>query len=243
MMGYLENFLMRIMWNEFEKLDGYSGGDEPLWIQWTRPSYPKVEETDLARLIVKDSNFSPERFVDDVEQLFLRVTQAEENNDLNSIQPYITTSLYGRLQKRLRDYKKSHEKPVYKRMTISNAVITDYEEKQYSDYLEVTLQILMVHYVINCDTGKLRWKHSKRLERFQYQMEFVCREIEQMPKKRRIHCPHCGATIVVQGQVKCPYCKSIVTMQGSQSGQGKQRWKWLLNDISGGRCESDSIWG
>ena len=69
-MGYLENFLMRIMWNEFEKLDGYSGGDEPLWIQWTRPSYPKVEETDLARLIVKDSNFSPERFVDDVEQLF-----------------------------------------------------------------------------------------------------------------------------------------------------------------------------
>lgn len=241
-MGYLETFLMRILWNEFEKLDGGgSGVDEPRWIQWTRPPYPKVEEADLARLMVKDSNFYPERFVDDVKQLFLWVTRATETDNISIIQPYVTESLYKSIQERMLEYRQAHEKPVWECITISNAVITGYLEKQHSDYLEVTLQILMVHYIMNCDTGKLRWRHSDRLERFQYQMEFVCREIEQQPEKQRIYCPHCGAVMIVQGQAKCPYCKSIVTVQESQSGQGKQKWKWLLNDISGGRCESDSI--
>lgn len=196
-----------------------------------------VDKPFLARLMVKNSDFLPEKFLDEAKKLFLMVTEVSEMNDLKTIQPYITKNLYNSIAKRLQEYQQEHEKEVWERIQISNAVITDYQEKQYSDYLEVTLHILMVHYIINYDTKKLRWKHSKKRNSFQYQMKFVHREGEEHYREQRISCPHCGAQIKVKNQAKCPYCKSIVTASATRSRREKHRWKWLLDDISGRPCE------
>lgn len=231
-MGYYEsiNMVMRMLLEETR---------ERYAKKWNVPQ-DELQEPLLARLMVKNSDFSAATFLDEAMELFLMVTKVSQMDDLKTIQPYITKNLYDSIEKRLQEYQRENEKEVWEHIQISDAVITDYQEKQHSDYLEVTLQILMVHYIVKCDTGKLRWKHSKKRNWYQYQMKFVHKEGEVHYREQRIECPHCGAQVKVKNQAKCPYCKSVVTASATRSRREKHRWKWLLNDISCRRCVRDN---
>lgn len=200
--------------------------------------YQQIQQVDLTHLMVKDPEFSSDKFTAGTRELFLSVIGALRNKDVKELRPYVTGKMYDCLDKKILEYKNLGRKAVWERVMVNNAVITNYQERQNSDLLEVTLHVTMNHYVEDIKTKAILEGDLLGLYKYQYQMEFVRRENKNGSGKKvqnsieEIHCPHCGAPIKVKNQTKCPYCKSIVMAKEGQRTSDQPQW--LLMQMNGG---------
>ena len=201
--------------------------------QTGRQSQPQVQDNTErinGAVLQVDPKFSSEKFLAWAKEVFITLQQAWMDRDWKKVRPFEKEELYKQHEMQLNEYRKLGRINVIERININQAFLQKYERDADYEYLTVYLQVRMVDYIKDENTGKVLKGNPDRDCYMQYLYTFMRKfGVQTDPansNRSTVACPHCGAPTQITSAGQCEYCGFIVT-----TGE----YDWVLSDITGVR--------
>lgn len=204
-------------------------GGTPSRAQNTRSVIPANNTALITDFIQKeDHNFSAEKFLGWVKEVFITLQQAWTQRSWEPIRPFEKEELFRQHEMQLNEYINSGRINIIERININQAYLTQYIRDKEYEYLKVYMQVRMVDYIIDENTKAVLKGDPNKDSYLQYILTFMRKDgVKTDPAlsgKSTVSCPHCGAPTKVTSSGKCEYCGYIIT-----TGE----FDWVLSDITG----------
>lgn len=187
---------------------------------------PDYTEAIVAEIHKTDPDFSYEKFIGWVKEVFITLQNAWSARDFEKCRPFEKEELYAQHVAQIQDYKNRGLINRLDRINVNQSYLFKYTTDTQYEYLTVYIQSRMSDYIIEEKTGNVV-KGSPDLE---YEMKYLYTFIRKTgvltdPAKSNnsvVACPHCGAPTQITSAGKCEYCGFIVT-----TGE----YDWVLSNI------------
>lgn len=192
-------------------------------------SIPSNNTALIAEYIQKeDPNFSAEKFLGWVKEVFITLQQAWTQRSWEPIRPFEKEELFRQHEQQLNEYINSGRINIIERININQAYLTQYIQDKEYEYLKVYMQVRMTDYIIDENTKEVLKGDPNKDSYLQYILTFMRKDgVKTDPAlsgQSTVKCPHCGAPTKVTSAGKCEYCGYIIT-----TGE----FDWVLSDITG----------
>lgn len=175
-----------------------------------------------------DPNFSAEKFLGWVKEVFITLQQAWTQRSWEPIRPFEKEELFRQHEQQLNEYINSGRINIIERININQAYLTQYIQDKEYEYLKVYMQVRMTDYIIDENTKAVLKGDPNKDSYLQYILTFMRKDgVKTDPAlsgQSTVKCPHCGAPTKVTSSGKCEYCGFIIT-----TGE----FDWVLSDITG----------
>lgn len=159
-----------------------------------------------------DKGFSESFFLQKITNIFYRFRVCFSDRKPEEIEAYVFPDLYNGLVDEMRT---SLDKGAFlytERITVLDASVSGYEQRDGFDYVYATLRTREVRYIINPDTKA--YIRGNKSEQFIDNQVVFCRESglqsEKPQKMSSRNCPYCGAPSDINRIAKCEYCGRIL---------------------------------
>ncbi len=183
-----------------------------------------------AAISAVDPNFSTEKFLGWAKEVFITLQQAWMERNWSKVRPFEKEELFQQHQAQLDEYVRLGRINVIERININQAFLQKYRRDAEYEYLTVYLQVRMVDYIKDENTGKVLKGDPAKDCYLQYLYTFMRKfGVKTDPansNQSTVACPHCGAPVQITSAGQCEYCGFIVT-----TGE----YDWVLSDITGVR--------
>lgn len=189
-------------------------------------SVPNNTEEIVASIMQNDPNFSNEKFIGWVKEVFFTLQSAWSDRDFEKCRPFEKEELYQQHCNQIQNYKDRGWINKLDRINVNQAYLYQYTKDSEYEYLKVYLQTRMSDYIIDEKTNAII-KGDPNADYFmKYLYTFIRKNgVLTDPAKSNhstVSCPHCGAPTQITSAGKCEYCNFIVT-----TGE----YDWVLADI------------
>lgn len=176
----------------------------------------------------EDPNFTAEKFLSWVKEVFITLQQAWTARSWEPIRPFEKEELFRQHEMQLNEYINAQRINIIERININQAYLTQYIKDKEYEYLKVYLQVRMTDYIIDENTKAVLKGDPNKDSYLQYIYTFMRKNgVKTDPVlsgQSTVKCPHCGAPTKVTSAGKCEYCGYIIT-----TGE----FDWVLSDITG----------
>ncbi len=187
---------------------------------------PNFTDAIVAEIRKRDPDFSYEKFIGWVKEVFITLQDAWSNRDFEKCRPFEKEELYAQHIAQIQNYKDRGLINKMDRINVNRSYLFKYTTDAQYEYLTVYIQSRMSDYIIDERTGNV----VKGDPNAEYEMKYLYTFIRKIgvltdPAKSNnsvVACPHCGAPTQITSAGKCEYCGFIVT-----TGE----YDWVLSDI------------
>ena len=140
---------------------------------------------------------------------------------------YLTDSFYNQSERQLSEKRRNGITPCTERIAVMGVRLCGFYQESGLDHMVARLKTRIIDYEIDDRTGEVVTGSRKNEKFLEYEWD-LCRKsgvvTEDMPEKRTVSCPHCGAPLNINQTAECPFCGSVVTVINED---------WALNTIKG----------
>ncbi len=187
---------------------------------------PDYTEAIVAEIHKNDPDFSYEKFIGWVKEVFITLQNAWSSRDFEKCRPFEKEELYAQHTAQIQGYKDRGWINRLDRINVNQSYLFKYTKDGEYEYLTVYIQSRMSDYIIDEKSGCVIKGDSTKEYEMKYLYTFI-RKIGVLtdPAKSNnsvVACPHCGAPTQITSAGKCEYCGFIVT-----TGE----YDWVLSNI------------
>ena len=173
-----------------------------------------------------DPNFSSEKFIGWVKEVFITLQNAWSERDFEKVRPFEKEELYKQHTELIKQYIENGKINVLDRINVNQAYLFKYYRDSQYEFMHVYIQARMTDYIKDEKTGKVLQGNPNTEYHLQYIYTFM-RKVGVLTDpvksgKSTVACPHCGAPTSVTSYGKCEYCGFIIT-----TGE----FDWVLSNI------------
>ena len=173
-----------------------------------------------------DPNFSSEKFIGWVKEVFITLQNAWSERDFEKVRPFEKEELYKQHTELIKQYIENGKINVLDRINVNQAYLFKYYRDSQYEFMHVYIQARMTDYIKDEKTGKVLQGNPNTEYHLQYIYTFM-RKVGVLTDpvksgKSTVACPHCGAPTSVTSSGKCEYCGFIST-----TGE----FDWVLSNI------------
>ena len=173
-----------------------------------------------------DPNFSSEKFIGWVKEVFITLQNAWSERDFEKVRPFEKEELYKQHTELIKQYIENGKINVLDRINVNQAYLFKYYRDSQYEFMHVYIQARMTDYIKDEKTGKVLQGNPNTEYHLQYIYTFM-RKVGVLTDpvksgKSTVACPHCGAPTSVTSSGKCEYCGFIIT-----TGE----FDWVLSNI------------
>lgn len=173
-----------------------------------------------------DPNFSSEKFIGWVKEVFITLQNAWSERDFEKVRPFEKEELYKQHTELIKQYIENGKINVLDRINVNQAYLFKYYRDSQYEFMHVYIQARMTDYIKDEKTGKVLQGNPNTEYHLQYIYTFM-RKVGVLTNpvksgKSTVACPHCGAPTSVTSSGKCEYCSFIIT-----TGE----FDWVLSNI------------
>jgi len=179
-----------------------------------------------------DPNFSEAAMKEKIANLYVRMQNAWQAKEFESMRPFMTDALYSQFKLQLDEIIRSECTNYVERIAVLDTNLTRWRSDEVVDAIVAVVNTRIVDYTLNDKTGKLV-SGSKTAEKFMtYEWTLIRSKGMTTPVAAgegsedivTIHCPSCGAPVEINQSAKCPYCDSVIN-----AGD----YDWVISAIKG----------
>lgn len=178
-----------------------------------------------------DPNFSEEKFMSWVNNVFIKLQTAWTNRDWKVIRPFESNELFEQHSAQLQEYIDNNKINVVERISIVQSEIAGYEVEGDKEFLFVSLIANLRDYIIDANTKEILEGDKNKDYQMFYKMTFYrklgVKTKEGTSNMSTTNCPNCGAPTEITSAGQCKYCDSVIT-----TGEHD----WVLSKIEGEPC-------
>lgn len=159
-----------------------------------------------------DPNFSEEKMLSWVKELFVKLQNAWTQRDWEKMKIYETQSLFEQHKAQVQGYIDTNRINVVEEIKIENIAIYKFSKQGDRDIIEIALQSKMKDYIIDATTKQVLEGDKKQSKGNIYKLTFERKTGIKTSKEntQTINCPNCGAQTDITEVGKCEYCGSIL---------------------------------
>lgn len=183
-----------------------------LFNQEIKPDRTREIENEIKK---NDELFSVNKFTTWSKEVFITIQEAWEERDWTKIRPFEKEEIYKLHELQLKELIDKGRINKLDEININKAYLTDYSKDSEYEYLIVCMEVRMLDYIINENTGEVLRGNKNIPVRNKYLLTFSRRiGILTNPATSNMsttRCPNCGAPIQVTSAGKCEYCDFIIT--------------------------------
>ncbi len=184
----------------------------------------KSAEYDVQLITKVDENFSKDKFIDYVNEVYITIQEAWEAREWNSIRPFESNELFERHNEQLNEYVEKNLYPHLDKQEILLTKIVDYYADGCFEYITVKLAANLIDYTTDA-SGKVV-EGSKTDNKYRiYKLNF--KRIKGVKSSEVVtnvvNCPSCSAPKSINAGGKCEYCGSTITTGN---------YNWVLDEYS-----------
>lgn len=173
-----------------------------------------------------DPNFSSDKFIGFVREVFMKIQEAWTTKDWRPIRPFESETLFNTHKQQLDEYIRLGKTNVIEKVGIKHCSLHEFRRDGDKEVLVVWLNAIMRDYVINDATKQVLESDPNRDWYMKYAMVFNRKaglKTQAGQKGTSItNCPNCGAPTEITSAGQCTYCGSVIT-----NGEHD----WVLTDI------------
>lgn len=155
--------------------------------------------------------FNDVKFLSYVDNVFIKILHAIMFNKLDTIDHFVSDSVYNRLTEKVNKLKKNNLIQMYEMTNVKESNITKKEILDDKTVIEVSLTGRYVDYIMNNDNKIIEGNDENRIEQ-KYILTFEKNNNAKTQKISR-KCPGCGANMDINNSGKCEYCGSIYDLE------------------------------
>lgn len=180
----------------------------------------QVQVDDNAAIIVdaisqKDPRFSKDVFIQQSRETFITLQKAWMNKDLEKMRSLETDELYRVHEQQVKEYISLKRTNILERININEAYLSKYERDSEFEYLTVYMNVRMVDYITDDNTGSVIRGVKDKDCFMRYLVTFV-RDAGAISAgaaegSEEEKCPRCSAPINLNGKGKCEYCGYVIS--------------------------------
>ena len=182
----------------------------------------------VAAITQIDPQFSNDKFIAWVKEVFLTLQYAWMERDWERVRPFEKEELYKQHEMQLQQYINAGRINVLERININQAYLQKYARDSEYEYLTVFLQVRMTDYIKDEKTGQVLKGSPNVDSHMKYLYTFMRKNgVLTSPGTSNMsttNCPNCGAPTTITSAGKCEYCGSVIT-----TGD----FDWVLSNIDG----------
>lgn len=174
----------------------------------------------------KDENFSEEKFLIWVKDLFVKMQYAWTDRNFDSIRPYETKELFEQHNTQISRYIANNRINVMERVSVDDARIVNYENDGSKETITVNLSAKMKDYIIDANTKVLLEGNKETYWRRAYRLTFVRKvgaKTQVSEGLSTTNCPNCGAPTEITSSGKCKYCGAVIVTDNHD--------EWVLSSL------------
>lgn len=187
---------------------------------------PDYTEAITAAIIKNDADFSSEKFIAFVKEVFFTLQNAWSERESEKLRPFEKEELYKQHEMQIKKYIENNRINVLDRINVNRTFLYRYVRDNEYEYLTVYIQSRMTDYIKNALTGEILKGDPDTDCHMNYLYTFMRKTgVLTDPAKTKssvVACPNCGAPTSITSAGKCEYCGFIVT-----TGE----FDWVLSDI------------
>lgn len=195
--------------------------EKVLSMQLPQELYSSIQE-----LKNRDKNFNEDSFILRFKNVFIKVVLAIGNQNIETIQPIVSDSLYEQFKCRIQEQKAAGIKFKTTEVEIKAAYIARLNSNKDFDELHIKVEAQTNEHATDIATGELLSLDSKSLTFITEVWTFIRRPSAKTllkPGLLECNCPNCGAPIQIGQATICPICNSYI-----RSGT----YDWVLAQIT-----------
>ena len=203
---------------------GYGSGSAPM------PNYSQLMSIQTLKDI--DPNFSEAEIREKISNLYVRMQNAWQAKEFETMRPYMTDALYSQFKLQLDELIRSECTNHVERIAVLGVKLIGWRSDEANDAIVAEVQTRIIDYISNDRTGKVI-SGSKSAEKFMtYEWTLIRSKGMKTPGPSgegkedtvTIHCPNCGAPVEINQTAKCPYCGSVINADN---------YDWVISEIKG----------
>ena len=188
--------------------------------------------TPIATIKDSDPNFSEAAIKEKIGNLYVRMQNAWQAKEFESMRPFMTDALYSQFKLQLDELSRSECTNYVERIAVLDVELTGWRSDEVVDAIVAIVNTRIVDYTTNDRTGKLV-SGSQTVEKFMtYEWTLIRSKGMTTPvfsgegseDTATIHCPSCGAPVEINQSAKCPYCDSVISAAD---------YDWVISAIKG----------
>lgn len=168
-----------------------------------------------AALRKNDPNFSRDKFLAWVKEVFIAMQMAWTARDWSKIRPFEKEELFRQHEMQLQEYINLGRINVMERINVNQAWMVSYERDSQYETLTVYIQTRMVDYIIDEKTKQVLKGDPNRDCFMNYLLTFIRKTgvltDPATSNHSTVSCPNCGAPCKVTSAGECEFCGSIIT--------------------------------
>lgn len=144
-----------------------------------------------------DPNFSSEKFIGWVKEVFITLQNAWSERDFEKVRPFEKEELYKQHTELIKQYIENGKINVLDRINVNQAYLFKYYRDSQYEFMHVYIQARMTDYIKDEKTGKVLQGNPNTEYHLQYIYTFM-RKVGVLTDpvksgKSTVACPHCGA--------------------------------------------------
>ena len=160
-----------------------------------------------------------QEFEEWVKEIFLKIQNAWNENDYESLINIESKFLYERDSEKIKKYIKENKREVRECVIISCVEIYGHKENEENQSLKAILKVSLENYVYDINTKEIfSGIKDYKVDRI-YKITFRKREKQQ---DQKVRCEKCNAPIDLFNTRKCEYCGTILKIN---------KFDWVVEDI------------
>ncbi len=187
---------------------------------------PDNTEEIVKAITENDKNYSNDKFIGWVKEVFITLQTAWSKRDFEMCRPFEKEELFRQHVTQIQGYKDRGWINKLDRINVNQAYLYKYIRDAEYEYLTVYIQSRMSDYIIDENTGNVIKGDPNAEYHLRYLYTFIRKTgVLTDPAKSNnsvVACPHCGAPTQITSAGKCEYCGFIVT-----TGE----YDWVLSNI------------
>ena len=173
-----------------------------------------------------DAAFDQAVFRKDFEHAFVEIQQAWQNQDMASVQHFVTDGIFEKFAVQFRAQQLQNYREKLEKIRVRKMQIAEWRSAGMFEVLTVEVAASMADYRVGPETGE--WiSGSRKVESFVEYWSFIRRRNLQSADRRGSllngDCPNCGSTIELNQFSRCTACDAVL-----RSGT----YDWVLSEIT-----------
>lgn len=190
-----------------------------------REKIPAEELLLIQKIESEIEDFSAIYFKEFAFNQLITLHHAFENRNLEIIRDDECNALLNMHNIQIKEWINNKEIPIYEQHELVKATLLSYKKELDKEILSVLLNVNLVCYLLNEETGELI-EGSKKPQPMRFRMEFIKSQDVSFygeNKGTSFKCPRCGALVSVEISDKCEHCGVEIK---------NHQYCWLLNEIN-----------
>ena len=180
----------------------------------------------IEKLQASDGAFDLSAFRKDFEQAFLEIQQAWQNQDMKTVQHFVTDGIYEKFVVQFRTQQLQNYREKLEKIAVHDVRIAEWRAAGVFEVLTVKVDAAMADYRVSPESGE--WiSGSRSVEHFVEYWSFIRRRNLQSGERKGSllggACPNCGSSIELNQFSRCSSCDAVL-----RSGT----YDWVLSEIT-----------